>query len=136
MVEFHDGAIMAEMGEPDMLVPIQYALTYPERRAPSFVSFDVRDFARLEFEAVDRERFPGFAAGERAMRLGGTAGAIFNAANEVAVDRFLQGEIAFPAIAETVAAVLEEATIEPDPGLDDIHAADRAAREEAATCRI
>ena len=70
------------------------------------------------------------------MRLGGTAGAVFNAANEVAVERFLEGRIPFPAIAETVAAVLDDATIVTDPKLEDIYAADRAAREDAATCRI
>ena len=136
MVEFVDGSIVAQMGRPDMRLPIQYAITYPERRGPSFVSFDVRDFAKLEFEEIDRERFPGFAAGERAMRLGGTAGAVYNAANEVAVERFLNREIAFPAIAETVAAVLDESELVAEPDLEDIHAADRAAREEAATCRI
>jgi 1-deoxy-D-xylulose-5-phosphate reductoisomerase len=69
------------------------------------------------------------------VRLGGTAGAIVNAANEVAVERFLRDEIPFPAIAETVAAVLEDSEIQPEPDLDDIYAADRAAREEAAHCR-
>ncbi|MHC4548129.1 MAG: 1-deoxy-D-xylulose-5-phosphate reductoisomerase [Planctomycetota bacterium] len=135
MVEFVDGSVVAQMGRPDMRVPIQYALTYPERRGPSFVRFDVQDFAQLTFEEPDRARFPALAIGEEAVRRGGTAGAIVNAANEVAVDRFLNGEIPFPAIAGTVRSVLEDATIQPDPDLDDIYAADRAAREDAAKCR-
>jgi 1-deoxy-D-xylulose-5-phosphate reductoisomerase len=135
MVEFVDGSIVAQMGKPDMRVPIQYALTYPERRGPSFTRFQVADFAQLTFEEPDRERFPALAIAEGAARAGGTAGAVLNAANEVAVERFLTGEIPFPAIAETVAAVLEEATTVPTPDLEDILAADAAAREDAAKCR-
>jgi len=135
MVEFVDGSVLGQMGRPDMRVPIQYALTYPERRGPSFTRFDVRDFSQLTFEPPDRERFAALDIGEEAVRRGGTAGTILNAANEVAVERFLQGEIPFPAIAATVRTVLEDATIQPDPDLDDIHAADHAAREDAAKCR-
>ena len=135
MVEFVDGSVVGQMSKPDMRVPIQYALTYPERRGPSFTRFNVRDFAQLTFEPPDRERFAALDVGEEAVRRGGTAGAIVNAANEVAVERFLQGEIPFPAIAATVRAVLDDATIQPDPDLDDIYAADHAAREDAAKCR-
>jgi len=135
MVEFVDGSVMGQMSRPDMRVPIQYALTYPERRGPSFTQFDVRDFAQLTFEPPDRERFAALDVGEEAVRRGGTAGAILNAANEVAVERFLHGEIPFPAIAATVRTVLEDAPIQPDPDLDDIYAADTAAREDAAKCR-
>ncbi|MGH7163334.1 MAG: 1-deoxy-D-xylulose-5-phosphate reductoisomerase [Planctomycetota bacterium] len=134
-VEYVDGSLVAQMGKPDMRLPIQFALTWPERRGPGFGSFRVEDFARLTFEAPDRDRFPALELGERAARAGGTAGAVLNAANEVAVRRFLDGEIPFPAIAATVAAVLEDASIAPDPGLDDVVAADRAAREDAARCR-
>ena len=135
LVEFVDGSVVAQMGRPDMRLPIQYALTYPERRGPSFTSFDVEDYRELTFPAPDPARFPALAIGERAVRLGGTAGAVVNAANEVAVGRFLAGEIPFPAIADTVERVLEEAQIQPEPDLDDIHAADRAAREDATRCR-
>jgi len=135
MVEFVDGSLIGQMGKPDMRVPIQYALTHPERRGPSFTRFDVRDFANLTFEPPDRERFPALDIAEDAIRRGGTAGAILNAANEVAVERFLLGGIPFPAIAMTVRTVLENATIRPDPDLDDIYAADHAAREDAAKCR-
>jgi 1-deoxy-D-xylulose-5-phosphate reductoisomerase len=134
MVEFVDGSVVGQMGRPDMRLPIQYALTYPERRAPAFASFDVRDFASLTFEPPDRARFPALDLGTEAVRRGGTAGAVLSGANEVAVDRFLKGEIPFPAIADTVAAVLARAPVRPDPDLDDIYAADRAAREDALTC--
>ena len=136
MVEFIDGSIVAQMGRPDMRLPIQYALTYPERRGPGFGAFKVEDFKNLTFEAPDRERFPALDLGFRAARLGGTAGTIVNAANEVAVERFLDGRIPFLAIADTVGQVLADATIQMDPTLDDINAADRAAREDAAKCRI
>jgi 1-deoxy-D-xylulose-5-phosphate reductoisomerase len=136
LVEFQDGSILAQMGRPDMRLPIQFALTYPERRGPSFTEFDIKDFASLTFEEPDPERFPALALAERVIRLGGTAGTVLNAANEVAVERFLKGELAFPAIAETVADVLERAAIQPDPELTDIYAADRAAREDAFQCRI
>jgi len=136
LVEFVDGSVIAQMGRPDMRVPIQVALTWPRRRGPAFTRFRLEDFARLTFEAPDRSRFPALALGERAARLGGTAGATLNAANEVAVDRFLKGEIPFPAIAETVGAVMDDARVVDRPSLDDIAAADRAAREEAAQCPI
>lgn len=136
MVEFCDGSVVAQMGKPDMRLPIQYALTYPERRDHSFCSFSVDDFAELTFEDPDTERFPSLDLAARAMELGGTAGAVLNAANEVAVERFLAGDLSFPAIVETVTAVLEDATIHSDPDLNDIYAADHAAREEATTCRI
>jgi len=134
LVEFVDGSLVAQMGRPDMRLPIQYALTWPERRGPSFVRFDVKDFRQLNFEEPDRDRFPALSLGEAAVRRGGTAGAVLNAANEVAVERFLAGTIRFPAIAECVASVLENARVEGDPDLDDIYAADKAAREEALKC--
>jgi 1-deoxy-D-xylulose-5-phosphate reductoisomerase len=131
MVEFVDGSIVAHLGKPDMRLPIQYALSYPERRGPAFAALDARDLATLTFEAPDRARFPALALGEEAVRLGGTAGAVLNAANEVAVERFLAGEIPFPAIAGVAQAVLRRGGIRPDPDLDDILEADRAAREDA-----
>ncbi len=135
MVEFRDGSIVAQMGRPDMRLPIQYALTWPRRLASSFTGFRVADFASLSFEAPDRGRFPALDAADRALALGGTAGAVLNAANEVAVERFLAGEIPFPAIAHIAREALERARIEPDPDLDTILAADAAAREDARLCR-
>jgi 1-deoxy-D-xylulose-5-phosphate reductoisomerase len=131
MVEFVDGSVVAQLGKPDMRLPIQYALSCPERRGPAFSRIELRDLLSLTFEAPDRARFPALALGEEAVRRGGTAGAVLNAANEVAVERFLSGEIPFPAIWKTAEAVLSRARIVFDPDLDDIHAADRAAREEA-----
>ncbi|MHC4955883.1 MAG: 1-deoxy-D-xylulose-5-phosphate reductoisomerase, partial [Planctomycetota bacterium] len=136
MVEFVDGSIVAQMGRPDMRLPIQYALTYPKRRAHAFFRFDPTDFAQLTFEPVDHDRFPALGLAAKAMQRGGTAGTVLNAANEVAVARFLDGAIPFPAIVQTVAEVLESIDIVDAPDLPAIHAADRAAREEAASCRI
>ncbi len=135
MVEFVDGSIVAQMGKPDMRVPIQYALTYPERRGPAFCRFEARDFANLSFEEPDRTRFPALDLADEALRRGGTAGAVLNAANEVAVQRFLDGAIPFPAIVETVAEVLGSVDIIDSPDLAAIQAADQAAREEASSCR-
>jgi 1-deoxy-D-xylulose-5-phosphate reductoisomerase len=135
-VEFVDGSVLAQMGAPDMRVPIQYALCWPERKGPAFTRFALRDFAELTFEEPDRARFPALDLAFLALRRGGTAGAVLNAANEVAVERFLAGDIPFPAITETVAEVLERVPAAPATDLDSILAADRAAREEATTCRI
>ncbi|MHC4959884.1 MAG: 1-deoxy-D-xylulose-5-phosphate reductoisomerase [Planctomycetota bacterium] len=136
MVEFRDGSVVAQMGQPDMRVPIQYALTWPERCDHAFTRFRVADYSELTFEEPDRQRFGALALAEKALQLGGTAGAVLNAANEVAVERFLAGDLPFPAITETVASVLEDAAIKPEPDLDDIYAADQAAREDTAKCRI
>ncbi len=132
LVEFVDGAVLAQMGRPDMRIPIQVALTWPDRRPPAFTRFHVEDYRQLTFEEPDRDRFPALALGERAARRGGTAGAVLNAANEVCVRRFLAGEIAFPAIARRVGEILERAGIVDDPTLDDIMGADHNAREEAS----
>jgi len=134
-VEFVDGSVVAQMGVPDMRLPIQYALTYPERRGPAFQRFAPKDYATLTFEEPDHARFPALRLAHEAMRRGGTAGAVLNAANEVAVSRFLEGAIPFPAIVETVAKVLDAVDLVDAPDLAAIQAADRAAREEAASCR-
>ncbi|MCZ6573927.1 MAG: 1-deoxy-D-xylulose-5-phosphate reductoisomerase [Planctomycetota bacterium] len=135
MVEFVDGSVVAQMGPPDMELPIQYALTYPERRKADRPGFRTEDFSALTFEDPDRERFPALGLGEQAARAGGTAGAVLNAANEVAVQRFLDGEIPFPAIADTVASVLEDTGLIADPTIEQIYEADRTAREDATRCR-
>jgi len=135
-VEFVDGSVLAQMGVPDMRVPIQYALTHPERRGPAFQRFSPQDYAQLTFEDPDDARFPALRLAHAAMERGGTAGAVLNAANEVAVARFLEGAIPFPAIVETVARVLEAVDVVDAPDLFAIQAADRAAREEATSCRI
>src|SRR6185312_16552966 len=94
-VEFVDGSVIAQLSPPDMRLPIQYALTYPDRvPGPSPTMDWTRSFA-LHFEPPDRETFPALELGFEVMRRGGTAGAALNAANEAAVDRFLAGAIAF-----------------------------------------
>ncbi|MEM8884215.1 MAG: 1-deoxy-D-xylulose-5-phosphate reductoisomerase [Planctomycetota bacterium] len=134
-VEFRDGSVMAQMGAPDMRVPIQYALTWPARRDAPFERFDPLTCGPLTFEEPDRERFGALDLADRVMEAGGTAGAVFNAANEVAVARFLEGAIPFPAIVETVGEVLERVPVTDASDLSRIIAADQAAREEATTCR-
>jgi len=135
-VEFVDGSVVAQLGVPDMRLPIQYALTHPERRGPAFQRFSAKDYAQLTFEDPDTTRFPALQLAHEAMERGGTAGAVLNAANEVAVARFLEGTIPFPAITATVAHVLGAVDVVDAPDLNAIHAADRAAREEATSCRI
>jgi len=134
-VEYVDGSVLAQMGVPDMRVPIQYALCWPNRRRSEFTRFSVADFAQLTFEEPDRTRFPAIDLAFEALRRGGTAGAVLNAANEVAVERFLAGDIPFPAITETVSEVLARVPVAPATDVETILAADRAAREEATTCR-
>jgi 1-deoxy-D-xylulose-5-phosphate reductoisomerase len=134
MVEFTDGSILAQLGVPDMMVPIRYALTYPDRGITSDSFFDLARFQTLTFEEPDREAFPALALGFEAARRGGTAGAVLNAANEVAVASFLNGELPFHLIARTVASVIESIPIKAEPDLPDIIDADRLARKEALRC--
>jgi 1-deoxy-D-xylulose-5-phosphate reductoisomerase len=107
MVEFVDGSVMAQMGVPDMTLPIQYALLHPRRFAGSVpgLQWPVRD---LTFEEPDLERFPSLALAYEAGRAGGTMPAVMNAANEVAVAAFLAGKIGFTAIPEIVSTVMHE----------------------------
>jgi 1-deoxy-D-xylulose-5-phosphate reductoisomerase len=95
MVEFVDGSVLAQLGVTDMRTAIQYALTYPERWNSSLPSLDIQKLARLEFHEPDREKFPCLNLAYRALRAGGTAPAVLNAANEVAVDAFLSGGLVF-----------------------------------------
>lgn len=131
MVEFVDGAVLAQLGRPDMRGPIQYALTAPGRR-PGPVAPLAWDDVRLSFERPSPERFPALALARGALAQGGTATAVLNAANEVAVERFLGGAIRFPEIAETVAEVVSRHRPRPAPTLDEVLEADAWARSEAA----
>jgi 1-deoxy-D-xylulose-5-phosphate reductoisomerase len=132
MVEFTDGATIAQLSLPDMRLPIGYALAHPDRIATPFGRIDWAQLGRLDFEAPDTTTFRGLALAYAAGRQGGTAPAWLSAANEVAVDAFLAGRITWPMIAETVDAVLQQ-----HPGdartlqADDIIAADAAARTAA-----
>jgi 1-deoxy-D-xylulose-5-phosphate reductoisomerase len=130
LVEFADGSLKAHMGEPDMRVPIQYAVTYPERAAGVLEPFDLAGRS-LTFEEPDGEAFPALGLGYRAGRAGGIAPAVLNAADEVAVQAFLDHRIGFTSIAaiagETLAAVPNR-----EPGsVDDVLDADREARDVA-----
>lgn len=132
LVEFVDGSMLAQLSTPDMCLPIQYALTYPERTASCRVQTNLAKLGTLTFEEPDEERFPALALSRRAASLGGTMPAVFNAANEIAVEAFLQRQISFPQISQTVARTLERHRTVDDPTLDQILAADRWARDEAA----
>lgn len=107
MVEFVDHSVMAQISEPDMRLPIQYALTFPERMASCLPPFDPVRSGRLTFEEPDLERFPCLRLAREAGEAGGTAPAVLNAANEVAVEAFLAGDIPFPGIPEVIEECLE-----------------------------
>ena len=129
MVEFEDGAILAQLGVPDMRVPIAYALTGPERVDFGADSLDLRRLASLTFEAPDEETFPATKLARAAFRTGGTAPVIFNGANEAAVALFLAGRIGFLKITELIEGALEACAAEPLTGVESVFAADRQARE-------
>ncbi|HEY0671852.1 MAG TPA: 1-deoxy-D-xylulose-5-phosphate reductoisomerase [Longimicrobiales bacterium] len=132
MVEFVDGSVLAQLGFPTMELPILYALTHPERIEDEGTrSFDPVAAASLTFEPVDAQRFAAFGLGVQAGRAGGTAPAVYNAANEVAVAAFLSGELAFPAIADVIAYALEAHTPCTADSLETVLAADAEARTAA-----
>jgi len=127
-VEFVDGSILAQLGPPDMRMPIQFVLTYPRRVPHAVARLDLRTLGSLEFEAPDGERFPCLGLAREALRRGGTAPAALNAANEAAVRLFLDGRIGFTAIAPAIRRALEAHVTRPVVSLDDVFAADREAR--------
>lgn len=127
MVEFEDGAVMAQLGTPDMKLPIQYALYYPERR---FLPGERLDFAKLgqiTFEAPDFENFRGLSLAYEAGKRGGTLPTIFNAANELAVKKFLNREISYLTITEMIEAAMEQHKWIGNPSVDEILAAEQEA---------
>ncbi len=136
MVEFCDGSVIAQMGLPDMKVPIQYALTYPERSPLGVQSFDLPTLGSLTFRKPDAEKFPALRLGYQAAREGGTTGATLNAANEVAVQAFLDGQIKFTEIAVYVEKVINHHHFIKNPCLEEILAADAWARQEMKKCLI
>jgi 1-deoxy-D-xylulose-5-phosphate reductoisomerase len=131
MVEFVDGSILAQMSTPDMCLPIQYALTYPDRVASQRVRTDPTRLGQLTFEPPDPERFPALDLARRAGEIGGTLPAVLNAANEAAVEAFVAKRINFPQISERVASVMGRHTVVEHPDLAQILEADRWARHEA-----
>jgi 1-deoxy-D-xylulose-5-phosphate reductoisomerase len=131
LVEFRDGAQLAQLSLPDMRLAIQYAFTYPERLPSPLGSLDLSAVGRLEFFPPDLENFPSLKLAFRALREGGVAPAVLNGANEKAVADFLEGRISFADIPRAVERKLDKAPAVPDPSLEDILAADRFAREPA-----
>ena len=134
MVKLVDGSCLAHMGVPDMRLPIQYALNYPERTAGQVDQLDLAEMGRLEFYEPDEDRFPALWLGYRVAREGGTSGAVLCAADEVAVRAFLDGRIGFQQIVPVVREVLDRHDIEHEPDLADVLAAERWARQEAESC--
>lgn len=136
MVEFRDGAVMAQLGTPDMRVPIQYALSYPARLPLTARPLDLVALGALHFRRANFARFPCLKMAYEAGRAGGTMPAVLNAANEVAVERFLAGEISFLAIEEVIERVLSAHDCIANPTLEAIEEADRWAREQAKACPV
>ena len=133
MVRFVDGSIIAQLGLPDMRLPIQYALLYPERYDSGLPRVNMLEVGTLEFGAPDMERFPALRLAYEAARTGGTMPAVMNAADEVAVQLFLDGKIGFLDIARLVERAMEAHPAVTRPALEDILAADAWAREFTAS---
>jgi 1-deoxy-D-xylulose-5-phosphate reductoisomerase len=131
-VEFKDGSVLAQLSPPDMRLPIQYALTYPERVAGPARRLNWRELSAWHFEQPDHETFPSLQLGYEVARRGGTCGAVFNAANEAAVEGFLAGELDFLDIPRACRAVLDHHHYSPAPTLAELAAGDRWARQEIA----
>lgn len=134
MVAFHDGSIVAQMGSPDMRTPIQYAMTYPRRLTGRGDRLDFSRLERMHFEPPDESRFPSLRLGREVARLGGTAGAAFNAANEAAVDLFRRRQIGFLDIFSRVEDALKRHPFESDPDVATLMKADAWARNEVLQC--
>ena len=136
LVEYADGSVLAQLGNPDMRTPISHALAWPQRLEAGVEKLNLFDIAQLNFEKPDPQRFPCLGLARRAFAAGGTGTTLLNAANEVAVDEFLQGRIRFTDIAGVVAQTLDEVDIGPADTLELILEADRQARRQAqAQCR-
>ena len=131
MVEFKDGSVLAQLSRTDMCFPIQYALTWPRRVMGGLKPLDFPSLAKLEFEAPRTADFPALDLARHAGLVGGTLPAVYNAANEVAVDAFRSGKITFPSIWQCVAAVMDGHSIKPSSSLDTVVYADGEARKEA-----
>jgi 1-deoxy-D-xylulose-5-phosphate reductoisomerase len=132
MVEFVDGALLAQLSTPDMCLPIQYALTYPDRAPSERVQTNFAKLGSLTFEEPDVERFPALTLARRAGEVGGTLPAVLNAANEVAVEAFVNRKINFPQITEIVRRTMDAHKVVLHPALEQILEADAWARKEAA----
>jgi 1-deoxy-D-xylulose-5-phosphate reductoisomerase len=136
MVEFQDGSVVAQVGPPDMKLPIQFALSYPERWDGPARRFDLSEQIQLDFAPADEVRFPALRLGHEVARAGGTTGAVLNAANEAAVAMFLEHKLGFEDIVPACESVLKHHHFDPEPTLEDLMRLDRWAREEVTrwTC--
>ncbi len=135
-IEFVDGSLLAQINEPNMIFPIQYALTYPERKPGLFPPFDFIKNSQWTFLPPDTKKFPGLRLAQESLMVGGSAPAYLNAANEVLVDRFLKREISYRSISTLLEQLLERHTIVPAVSLDAIMSIDREAREEAKAVQL
>jgi 1-deoxy-D-xylulose-5-phosphate reductoisomerase len=131
LVELTDGSVLAQLGPTDMRLPIQYALTYPDRAASPLAPLDLAAVGRLEFRPVDERRYPLFGLARRALAAGGSAPVALNAANETAVGAFLAGRIPFGGLGRVVRAVMDGHVRRSVPDLEAIMAVDREARAAA-----
>ena len=134
LVEFVDGSVIAQLGTPDMCLPIQYALTYPARVAGIAKHLRLEEIKKLTFERPDLETFRALSLGYEVARTGGTAAAVFNAANEAAVQEFLAGRIKFVNIIELVEHCLNKHDVKTNVSLEELLEADAWARREARAC--
>ena len=130
LVEFVDGSVIAQLGSPDMKLPIQYALEYPRRMPGVAARLDFGETMHLDFEPPDPQRFEALSLGQEVARAGGTAGAVLNAANEAAVAEFRAGHMKFMDIVPRCRAVLEQHHFEPRPSLETLFELDAWARQE------
>ena len=131
LVQFEDGSMKAQMGLPDMKLPIQFALTYPDRWKTDFPRFNFMDYPQLTFEQADRTNFKNLDLAYKAMELGGTAACAINAANEIAVDAFLKEQLSFLDIARLNEQVMNETTFVKTPQLEDYVTVDSESRRLA-----
>ncbi|KPJ99811.1 MAG: 1-deoxy-D-xylulose 5-phosphate reductoisomerase [Desulfobacterales bacterium SG8_35] len=132
LVEFVDGSVMAQLGIPDMRVPISYALSYPERLETGLARLNLTEYSNLSFLKPDTDRFPALQKAYEACRTGGCLPAVLNAANEVAVAAFLDGKIKFPEISQVVAETMAAIDHMEDTDIETVLEADRLARVESA----
>lgn len=129
MVQFEDGSVMAQLGQPDMRLPIQYAFSYPQRLASGIAPLNFTELAQLTFEKPDTKRFPNLLYAYEAVQAGGNMPCILNAANEVAVSLFLQERIGFMQISKLIEEAMQQASFVKEPSLDDYLQSDREVRE-------
>ncbi|HHJ38731.1 MAG: 1-deoxy-D-xylulose 5-phosphate reductoisomerase [Methylothermaceae bacteria B42] len=133
MVDYDDGSVLAELGNPDMRIPIAYGLAWPERIQSGVEPLDIFTVQHLDFQPPDLDRFPCLRLAFEAAKAGGTAPAILNAANEVAVEAFLERKISFPSIAKVIEKTLEQLPADPAKDLDCVLHANHQARHFAET---